>query len=92
MKGKLKFWKVFLTLFGLVYVFGVVLRILGILFNAKLERQPLTGVKWDQVFLLGELDGRSELITPRWWIRVASIILLPAALSGLIVNQKISFK
>lgn len=87
----MKFWKIFIPLFLLVYLFGVILRLIGILVNEKGSLKPLAGVDWLQVFLLGELDGSSTLITPRWWIRVITIVLLPLVLAGLIKNKKIRF-
>jgi hypothetical protein len=87
----MKFWKIFLVLFVLVYVFGVVLRLIGILWDEKGSLKPFAGTNWAQVFLLGELDGRSELITPRWWIRMIAIITLPLVFAGLITHKKIRF-
>jgi len=53
----------------LLYVFGVVLRIVGQLMNGE-------SIKWGSTFLLGEFDGTQEF-NKRWFLRVSLMFLLP---------------
>ena len=64
-----KAFKVYLILFFMLYLFGVLLRIVGQLING-------TSIDWKATFLLGEFDGTLDF-DKRWTFRVILMFLLP---------------
>jgi hypothetical protein len=61
--------KAFISLVILLYLFGVLLRIIG-------QKMNGTAIDWKATLTLGEFDG-SQDYGPRWKARIALMIALP---------------
>lgn len=61
--------KKYFLLFLLLYLFGVLIRIVGQLMNGQ-------SISWKSTLLLGEFDG-SQDFDKRWFLRIALMLLLP---------------
>lgn len=61
--------KKYFLLFLLLYLFGVLLRIVGQLMNGD-------SINWKSTLLLGEFDGKSDF-DKRWFARVGLMLILP---------------
>ena len=65
--------KTVLLLIVLLYMFGVILRIVGSVMNGDWLANRMD---WKSILTLGELDGTQDYGT-RWKVRIAIMILLP---------------
>lgn len=61
--------KKYFLLFLLLYLFGVLIRIVGQLLNGET-------INWKSSLLLGEFDGTQDF-DKRWFLRIALMLLLP---------------
>lgn len=66
--------KTYILLVVFLYLFMVVLRIVGQYFNGFW--QPGVQINWKATLTLGELDNTQDY-GPRWYVRIATLLIFP---------------